>query len=60
MPTVTKIEATVNPITHFPQIQLKKRRVAGYARVSTDSDEQFTSYAAQVDYYTNFIKSNFK
>lgn len=60
MPTVTKIEATVNPITHFPQMQMKKRRVAGYARVSTDSDEQFTSYAAQVDYYTNFIKSNFK
>lgn len=43
MPTVTKIEATVNPITHFPQMQMKKRRVAGYARVSTDSDEQFTS-----------------
>mgnify|MGYP004475926711 CR=1 FL=1 len=58
MPTVTKIEATINPITHFPQMQMKKRRVAGYARVSTDSDEQFTSYAAQVDYYTNFIKSN--
>lgn len=58
MPTVTKIEATVNPITHFPQMQMKKRRVAGYARVSTDSDEQFTSYAAQVDYYTNFIKGN--
>ena len=35
-----------------------KRRVAGYARVSTDSDEQFTSYEAQVDYYTNFIKEN--
>jgi len=31
--------------------------VAGYARVSTDHDEQFTSYAAQVDYYTNYIKS---
>lgn len=35
----------------------QKRRVAGYARVSTDSDEQFTSYEAQVDYYTQFIKS---
>ena len=31
---------------------------AGYARVSTDSDEQFTSYEAQVEYYTNYIKSN--
>jgi hypothetical protein len=26
------------------------RRVASYARVSTDSDEQLTSYEAQVDY----------
>lgn len=34
-----------------------KRRVAGYARVSTDSDEQFTSYEAQVDHYTKFIQS---
>ena len=32
--------------------------MAGYARVSTDSDEQFTSYEAQVDYYTNFIQAN--
>ena len=35
----------------------KKRRTAGYARVSTDSDEQFTSYEAQIDYYTQYIKS---
>jgi site-specific DNA recombinase len=30
--------------------------VAAYARVSTDSDEQFTSYEAQVDYYTKYIQ----
>lgn len=30
---------------------------AGYARVSTDHDDQFSSYTAQVDYYTNYIKS---
>ena len=35
-----------------------KKRVAGYARVSTDSDEQFTSYEAQIDYYTKMIKSH--
>jgi DNA invertase Pin-like site-specific DNA recombinase len=35
-----------------------KRRTAGYARVSTDKDEQFTSYEAQIDYYTQFIKSH--
>jgi len=34
----------------------KKRRVAGYARVSTDHEEQQTSYEAQVDYYTAYIK----
>lgn len=36
----------------------KKLRVAAYARVSTDSDEQATSYDAQVDHYTNYIKKN--
>ena len=41
----------------MPSVTAKKRRVAGYARVSTDSDEQFTSYEAQVDYYTKFIQS---
>jgi DNA invertase Pin-like site-specific DNA recombinase len=33
-----------------------KRRTAAYARVSTDSEEQLTSYEAQVDYYTKYIK----
>ena len=37
---------------------LHKRRVAGYARVSTDSDNQAGSYEAQVDYYTTMIKNN--
>ena len=36
----------------------KKLRVAAYARVSTDSDEQATSYDTQIDHYTNFIKKN--
>ena len=57
MPKVTMIPATVNPLTHMPSASTRKRRVAGYARVSTDSDEQFTSYEAQVDYYTKFIQS---
>lgn len=39
------------------KVQVEKRKVAAYARVSTDSDEQFTSYAAQIDYYTQFIKA---
>ena len=36
-------------------VEGRKRRVAAYARVSTDSDEQFTSFEAQVDYYTRYI-----
>lgn len=35
----------------------KKKKVAVYARVSTDSDEQLTSYEQQVAYYTDFIQS---
>ena len=52
---VTVIAPTINPITHLSKIAVSKRRTAGYARVSTDSDEQFTSYEAQIDYYTQFI-----
>ena len=35
-----------------------KKRVAGYARVSTDKDEQLTSYEAQLDYYSNYIRGH--
>ena len=55
---ITVIPATINPLTRRPSISSGKRRTAGYARVSTDKDEQFTSYEAQVDYYTNYIKSH--
>lgn len=57
MPRVTTIPATKNIHTTLAKSSIKKRRVAGYARVSTDSDEQFTSYEAQIDYYTKYIKS---
>ena len=33
-----------------------KRRVAAYARVSTNKESQQTSYEAQVRYYTDYIK----
>ena len=52
---VTKIEPTINPITRLPQGSIRKRKVAAYARVSTDNEEQLTSYEAQVDYYTKYI-----
>ena len=35
-----------------------KLRVAAYCRVSTDSDEQATSYDAQVEHYTELIQKN--
>ena len=56
--SVTVIPATINPLTKLPAFSLAKRRTCGYARVSTDKDEQFSSYEAQVDYYTKFIKAN--
>ena len=49
--------ALTKPSTKTPLHSQKKRRVAAYARVSTDSDEQFTSYEAQVAYDTNYIKA---
>lgn len=36
---------------------LRKKKVAAYSRVSTENDEQLSSYEAQVDYYTRYIKS---
>ena len=56
MATVLKIPAKFHPITHLPETKVQKRRVAAYARVSTDSEEQQTSYAAQVDRYTKYIQ----
>ena len=35
-----------------------KLRVAAYCRVSTDSDEQATSYEAQIEHYTEYIGKN--
>ncbi|MEG0292536.1 MAG: recombinase family protein [Anaerovoracaceae bacterium] len=35
-----------------------KLRVAAYCRVSTDSEEQASSYDAQVEHYTAFIQKN--
>lgn len=53
---MTTIPATISRYTAVPINSTKKRRVAGYARVSTDHEDQVTSYEAQVDYYTNYIK----
>lgn len=54
---MTVIPATMSMKVQ-PAMPTSKRRVAAYARVSTDSEEQLSSYAAQVSYYTDYIKSN--
>ena len=56
MPKITKIPASISRYTSAPIDAPVKRKVAAYARVSTDSEEQLTSYAAQISYYTEYIK----
>ena len=53
----------VNMIPADPQIterDLRKKhlRVAPYCRVSTDKEEQLSSYEAQIEYYTEKIDAN--
>ena len=36
----------------------KKKRVCAYARVSTDEEEQITSYKSQIEHYSTLIKNN--
>ncbi|NFE96383.1 recombinase family protein [Clostridium botulinum] len=55
---VTVIPATAGRFAQVTTAAVTMKRVAAYARVSTDNDEQLSSYEAQVDYYTKHIKSN--
>jgi DNA invertase Pin-like site-specific DNA recombinase len=56
MAKITVIPSTINPLTQMPLDSILSRKVAAYARVSTNSDEQYTSYEAQVSYYKKFIQ----
>ena len=58
MANITVIPASKTLHSKMPVNAQSRRKVAGYARVSTDSEEQLTSYEAQVDYYTKYIRSN--
>ena len=58
MPNVRIIPSKINPLTKLPNESLQKRRVAAYARVSTEQEEQANSYEAQVDYYINYINNH--
>ena len=56
--TVTMIPARRRVGNTAKEEERPKLRVAAYCRVSTDSDEQATSYEAQVEHYTEYIKKN--
>lgn len=53
---VTVIPAKKNQIPLNVLSNPARKRVAAYARVSTNNEEQLTSYEAQVDYYTRYIE----
>lgn len=55
---VTVIPAKKTVGTQKATDQKLKTRVAAYCRVSTDSDEQETSYDAQIQHYTSYIESH--
>lgn len=55
MAKVRIIPQTINPLTQIQIGSTQKRRVAAYARVSTDREEQEGSYEAQVSFYTTYI-----
>ncbi|HEL2325320.1 TPA: recombinase family protein [Streptococcus suis] len=56
MKKVITIQATPRIIrSSSDDFSLKKRRVAGYARVSTDHEDQATSYESQMRYYSEYI-----
>ncbi len=56
MAKITVIPSTKNQHTQLPLGSISLRKVAAYARVSTNTDEQYTSYEAQVNYYKKFIQ----
>ena len=58
MATITMIPATKRTGIRAREAERPKLRVAAYCRVSTDTDEQATSYEAQVEHYTEYIKKN--
>lgn len=57
--TIVKVrKATKQAVNRRKGIHLSTLRVAAYARVSTDSEEQLESYQSQVKYYAELINSN--
>ena len=58
MPNVIKIPKKPKKGNSITKTEVQKLRVAAYCRVSTDTDEQATSYETQISHYTEYICSN--
>lgn len=57
MGKVRIIPQTINPLTQIKIGTTAKKKVAAYARVSTDQEEQESSFDAQVSHFTEKIQS---
>ena len=55
MAEVQVIKASEGKVNRRTGKVIQKLRVAAYCRVSTDSDEQLSSYNSQVTHYTDLI-----
>ena len=58
MATITMIPAKKKIGSRARDQEAPKLRVAAYCRVSTDSEEQATSYEAQIEHYTEYIRNH--
>ena len=58
MSNTTPTVIFIPPKPEVVQASKRQRRVAAYCRVSTDDEEQLTSYEAQKNYYTDKIMTN--
>ena len=59
MANVTMIPARTNRrANNMKVVEIPKTKVAAYCRVSTDTDEQATSYEMQVEHYTEYITNH--
>ena len=54
---VIKIPAKPQKGNSAAKTEIKKLRVAAYCRVSTDNEEQASSYESQIQHYTEYINS---
>ncbi len=55
---ITAVPPTPTEYENNSADKIYKKKVAAYARVSTNDEQQLLSYSAQVDYYLHYITSN--